>query len=340
MTVEVEGTEHPETAAESPAEAAVTAPLEGKNKSLDEIVAGLGSTDELKPIDGVPISEEAKTAGKEDSPTKQKKEGAKGDGEDEEEDDSEEEEVVREAMVQIEMVPGCVSRKRMPPKTRFWARWLRKGSFTPKFGKTRCRFEDAEPSDKDAGLANDDQKDTNHTADENHKTDAPVNGGGGELQDKKDTDGHNVKSSSSSTDITIPASEAAKADEKQAEGEAAAADKQPVRGWCVAFNWRKRYTLVSAAVAVVMLVILVLTCSVLSREALGLDDWSYPIASTECGLVEGHLEDGVFVYRGIPYALPPTGDRRWKPPKRFQNVEDCWTGTKQVRACLVSGITH
>lgn len=330
MTIEVEGTEHPETAAESPAEAAVTAPLEGKNKSLDEIVAGLGSTDELKPIDGVPITEEAKTAGKEDSPAKQKKGGEKEDAEDEEEDDSEEEEV-QEAMVQIEMVPGCVSQKRAPPKTRFWARWFRKGSFTPKFGKTRCRFEDAEPSDKDSGLANDDQKDTNHTADENHKTNAPVNGGGGELQDsKKDADGHNVKSSSSSTDVTVPAGEAAKADEKQAEGEAAAADKQPVRGWCAAFNWRKRYTLVSAAVAVVMLVILVLTCSVLSREALGLDDWSYPIASTECGLVEGHLEEGVFVYRGIPYALPPTGDRRWKPPQRFQNVEDCWTGTKQV----------
>lgn len=44
------------------------------------------------------------------------------------------------------------------------------------------------------------------------------------------------------------------------------------------------------------------------------------------GLISGAVEDGVNVYRGIPFAAPPVGDLRWKAP---QPVVD-WDG---VRAC-------
>ncbi|PYT66869.1 MAG: carboxylesterase, partial [Acidobacteria bacterium] len=35
----------------------------------------------------------------------------------------------------------------------------------------------------------------------------------------------------------------------------------------------------------------------------------------EGGLLQGTAEDGLQVYRGIPYAAPPVGDLRWRPPQ-------------------------
>lgn len=43
------------------------------------------------------------------------------------------------------------------------------------------------------------------------------------------------------------------------------------------------------------------------------------------GLVEGHLDDGIRSFKGIPYAQPPVGPLRWKPPEplpRWQGVKD------------------
>ena len=46
----------------------------------------------------------------------------------------------------------------------------------------------------------------------------------------------------------------------------------------------------------------------------------------DTGLVSGETKDGVRVFRGIPYAAPPTGELRWKPPQPAKP----WEG---VRAC-------
>jgi para-nitrobenzyl esterase len=35
---------------------------------------------------------------------------------------------------------------------------------------------------------------------------------------------------------------------------------------------------------------------------------------TTAGLVEGTVEDGLSVWRGLPFAAPPVGDKRWRPP--------------------------
>jgi len=42
---------------------------------------------------------------------------------------------------------------------------------------------------------------------------------------------------------------------------------------------------------------------------------SEPVATTLVGQLQGTLEDGIAVFRGIPYSAPPVGDLRWRPPE-------------------------
>src|SRR5438270_64454 len=46
----------------------------------------------------------------------------------------------------------------------------------------------------------------------------------------------------------------------------------------------------------------------------------------EGGSVRGAIEDGLTVYRGIPFAAPPIGDRRWQGPQSAAK----WEGVKQA----------
>lgn len=51
-----------------------------------------------------------------------------------------------------------------------------------------------------------------------------------------------------------------------------------------------------------------------------------PIVQTAQGLVSGSKEDGIAVFRGVPFAAPPVGDLRWKAPqpaKAWKGVKDC-----------------
>jgi len=40
-----------------------------------------------------------------------------------------------------------------------------------------------------------------------------------------------------------------------------------------------------------------------------------PIIETTAGKLKGLFEDGLYVFKGIPYAEPPTGKLRWMPPE-------------------------
>jgi para-nitrobenzyl esterase len=40
-----------------------------------------------------------------------------------------------------------------------------------------------------------------------------------------------------------------------------------------------------------------------------------PTAKVEQGVVKGTVEDGLAVYRGVPFAAPPVGDLRWRAPE-------------------------
>ena len=44
------------------------------------------------------------------------------------------------------------------------------------------------------------------------------------------------------------------------------------------------------------------------------------------GMVQGTIESGLTVYKGIPFASPPVGDLRWKAPQPAAK----WEGVKQA----------
>jgi para-nitrobenzyl esterase len=51
------------------------------------------------------------------------------------------------------------------------------------------------------------------------------------------------------------------------------------------------------------------------------------IVATKAGKVDGSYEDGLFVFKGIPYAEPPVGDLRWLPPQGHKP----WKGIREAR---------
>jgi carboxylesterase type B len=54
----------------------------------------------------------------------------------------------------------------------------------------------------------------------------------------------------------------------------------------------------------------------------------------EGGLLEGTVEDGLRVYRGIPYAAPPVGNLRWQPPQPAPTWGRVRAADQFGRACI------
>jgi para-nitrobenzyl esterase len=59
-----------------------------------------------------------------------------------------------------------------------------------------------------------------------------------------------------------------------------------------------------------------------------------PVATVSSGTIQGAIENGNAVFKGIPYAAPPVGDLRWREPQAPQS----WSGTRDARefgaACI------
>jgi para-nitrobenzyl esterase len=51
-----------------------------------------------------------------------------------------------------------------------------------------------------------------------------------------------------------------------------------------------------------------------------------PVVRVESGELQGAVDDGVASFKGIPFAAPPVGDLRWRPPQPAAR----WTGVRQA----------
>jgi para-nitrobenzyl esterase len=60
---------------------------------------------------------------------------------------------------------------------------------------------------------------------------------------------------------------------------------------------------------------------------------------TESGAISGIRESGLSIYKGVPFAAPPVGDLRWRPPAPVVP----WTGTRKTDAfapaCIQTGVS-
>ena len=95
-----------------------------------------------------------------------------------------------------------------------------------------------------------------------------------------------------------------------------------------------RRLLVGAAAAAFFAPVLLQSVEpVRSASALS-EDKTGPIVKAPAGTVEGRMEGELRVFKGIPFALPPVGERRWKAPSSMPP----WTGVKKATefgaACL------
>jgi len=58
-----------------------------------------------------------------------------------------------------------------------------------------------------------------------------------------------------------------------------------------------------------------------------------PIVKAPAGAVEGKLEGDLRVFKGIPFALPPVGELRWKPPAPMPRWEGLKNASEYGAAC-------
>ena len=75
-----------------------------------------------------------------------------------------------------------------------------------------------------------------------------------------------------------------------------------------------------------MLLRAVLSVMALTMASADLARAQAPTVHTSTGSVAGSAADGVAVFKGIPYAQPPIGPLRWKPPQPVA----AWTGTRDA----------
>ena len=79
--------------------------------------------------------------------------------------------------------------------------------------------------------------------------------------------------------------------------------------------------------SIVLFLTLVIGCSISSyADGNNVSENQRPTIRVESGLLEGITEDGIDIFKGIPYAAPPVGEFRWRPPQPVTP----WVGIKNA----------
>jgi para-nitrobenzyl esterase len=82
-----------------------------------------------------------------------------------------------------------------------------------------------------------------------------------------------------------------------------------------------------------------LAAALLFALGLGVAAHAAPLATVDTGRLEGAVEGGAEVFRGVPFAAPPVGPLRWRPPAPAA----AWSGTRKAVAygpdCLQPAMT-
>src|ERR1700722_15147552 len=57
-------------------------------------------------------------------------------------------------------------------------------------------------------------------------------------------------------------------------------------------------------------------------------------ATVDAGVLLGAVKDGVMSFKGIPYAAPPVGDFRWRPPQPVVRWHGVRSATQYGHDCM------
>ena len=58
-----------------------------------------------------------------------------------------------------------------------------------------------------------------------------------------------------------------------------------------------------------------------------------PLVRTAEGPVRGLVNNGVYEFKGVPYAAPPTGELRWRPPQPVTHWQEPLDATSFANTC-------
>ena len=87
--------------------------------------------------------------------------------------------------------------------------------------------------------------------------------------------------------------------------------------------------------APVLMSIAALLCAVTLFQPNALAQTLQPVG-VDSGMLQGRVEDGLAIYRGIPFAAPPVGNLRWRPPQPVAPWRGVRAASEYGRACMQS----